>query len=179
MAPLSTLRAKLARRKKSRDRQARLWRKTKKAGHGKAAKRHTKAIRKLRRLIERAKARIRKSSGRGPWAGTQSIVEQEIIPVGREWGIPVTSTKRSETYGNPSSDHWIGNRGAYAVDFATDSNFAFGRAIGEKLGIPYSGSADDYRDFFITRAGNRFRVQIICQTHGTGPHTHVGVRRIS
>lgn len=178
MARLSTLRKKLARRKKSRDRQTRLWEETKEAGHGKAAKRHARAVRKLKRLIEKAKERLSRQTGRGPWAGTQSIIEREVIPVGNEWGIPVTSTKRSETYGNPSSDHWIGNRGAYAADFATDSNYEFGRAIGKALGVPYSGVGDDYREFFITRSGFQFRVQIICQTHGTGPHTHVGIRRV-
>ena len=54
MAPLSTLREKLASRKKARDRQTRLWKRTGKAGHGKAARQNAKAVRKLRRLIEAA-----------------------------------------------------------------------------------------------------------------------------
>lgn len=176
-APLSTLREKLARRKKARDRQSRLWKKTKEAGHGHAAKRHTRAIRKLRRIIAKVIA-SRPKPGEGAWGGSQSIIEQEVIPVGTRQGIPVTSTKRSETYGNPSSDHYVGNTTAYAVDFATDSNYAFGRSIGKALGIAYSGIGDDFRNFYIERAGAQFRVQIICQTHGTGPHTHVGVRRV-
>jgi hypothetical protein len=176
-APLPTLREKLARRKKARNRQAKLWRRTKKAGHGKAAKDHTKAIKKLQRLIRRA-VNAKPKSGQGPWGGCKSIAVNEVIPVGKRWGIPVTSRKRSQTYGNPSSDHYIGNQLAYAVDFATDSNYAFGMAIGRKLGVPYNGINDDYKSFYINRAGHQFRVQVICSTHGTGPHTHVGIRRV-
>jgi lysozyme len=54
-APIPTLRKKLARRRKARDRQARLWKRTGKAGHGKAARRHSRATAYLRRLIRRAR----------------------------------------------------------------------------------------------------------------------------
>lgn len=176
-APLPTLREKLARRQKARRRQAKLWRRTKKAGHGKAAKAHTKAIKKLKRLIRKA-VNARPKSGEGPWGGCKSIADREVVPVGKKRGIAVTSRKRSQTYGNPDSDHYIGNELAYAVDFATDSNYAFGVEIGRSLGVPYNGIQDDYKSFYINRAGHQFRVQIICQTHGTGPHTHVGIRRV-
>lgn len=176
-APLPTLREKLARRKKARKRQAKLWRRTKKAGHGKSAKAHTRAIKKLKRLIRKA-VNAKPKSGEGPWGGCKSIIDNEVIPVGRRWKIPVTSKKRSQTYGNPDSDHYIGNELAYAVDFATDSNYAFGMAIGRSLGIPYNGKQDDYKSFYINRAGHQYRVQVICSTHGTGPHTHLGLRRV-
>lgn len=176
-APIPTLREKLRKRMAARDKQARLWKKTKKAGHGKAAKRHTRAIKKLKKLLKKA-INARPKSGEGPWGGCQSIIEREVIPVGKKWGIPVTSRKRSQTYGNPSSDHYIGNELAYAVDFATDSNYAFGMAIGRALGVPYNGIESDYQSFYINRSGHQFRVQIICQTHGTGPHTHCGIRRV-
>ena len=101
-----------------------------------------------------------------------------MIPVGKRWGIPVTSRKRSQTYGNPDSDHYIGNELAYAVDFATDSNYAFGMAIGRALGVPYNGIESDYQNFYINRAGYQFRVQVICSTHGSGPHCHCGIRRV-
>lgn len=54
-APIPTLRKKLARRRKARDRQVRLWRKTGKAGHGKAARHHSRAIAYLRRLLRRSR----------------------------------------------------------------------------------------------------------------------------
>ena len=137
---------------------------------------HQKAINKLERLIEKEKAR-RPKSGTGAWGGSKSIIVNEVLPVAREWGIPVTSGKRWETFGNPSSDHFMLNRTAFAKDFATDSNYEFGVAIGKALGIGYTGSGSDYASFYIERAGKTFRVQIICGTHGTGPHTHVGIRR--
>lgn len=51
---LDRLRSKLRRRRRSRDRQARLWRRTGRAGHGKAARRHSRAVRYLRSLIRKA-----------------------------------------------------------------------------------------------------------------------------
>lgn len=176
-APIPTLRDKLRKRKAARAKQARLWRKTKKAGHGKAARRQTKAIKKLERLLRKA-VNARPKSGEGPWGGCQSIIQREVIPVGKRWGIPVTSRKRSQTYGNPDSDHYIGNELAYAVDFGTDSNYAFGMAIGRALGVPYNGIESDYQNFYINRAGHQFRVQVICSTHGSGPHCHCGIRRV-
>lgn len=174
-APIPTLRDKLRKRKAARAKQARLWRKTKKAGHGKAARRHTSAIKKLERLLKRAIAR-RPRSGTGSWGGCKSIIDNEVVPVGKEWGIPATSRKRSQTYGNPDSDHYIGNENAYAIDFATDSNYAFGVAIAQELGIPYAGYEDDYKSYYFQRAGKTFRAQIICRTHGTGPHCHLGLK---
>jgi hypothetical protein len=180
MAPLSTLRAKLARRKKARNRQARLWRKTKKAGHGKAAKRHTKAVRKLRRLIEKAKDARRRKSGRGPWGGTQSIVELEVIPVGQKYGAPVTSLKRAAshplTIANPSSDHSALATEAYAVDFGTHDGAPIGYAVASALGIR-GWTPGSYTGYYIERAGKIFRVQILWAVPGHYDHLHVGVRR--
>lgn len=52
---IETLRTKLARRKAARNRQARLWRRTGKVGHGRAARRHSRAVRYLRHLLRRAR----------------------------------------------------------------------------------------------------------------------------
>jgi len=175
-APLPTLRAKRKRRKGQRNKQARKWRRTDKAGHGKLAVAAGKAVKKLERLIRKV-LRRKPASGTGSWGGAKSIIVNEVLPVGKKWGIPVTSKKRWETYGNPGSDHYRGNKDAFAADFATDSNYAFGAALGKALGVSYSGPADDYRSFYIERAGRNFRVQVISGTHGTGPHTHVGVKR--
>lgn len=176
-APLPTLRAKLRKRVERYRRQRAKYGRTKKRGHARAAKGHRRAIKKLKRLIKKA-IKSRPRSGTGDWGGSQSIIVNEVLPVGRKWGITVTSTKRTETFGNPGSDHYVGNTTAYAVDFATDSNYEFGKAIGRSLGIPYQGIQSDYQNFYILRSGRQFRVQIICQTHGSGPHTHVGVRRV-
>lgn len=176
-APLPTLRAKLRKRVEAYRRQRAKYERTKKRGHARAAKGHRKAIKKLKRLIKRA-IKSRPKSGTGDWGGSESIIVNEVLPVGRKWGITVTSTKRTETFGNPSSDHYVGNTTAYAVDFATDSNYEFGKAIGRSLGIPYNGINDDYKNFYILRNGRQYRVQLICSTHGSGPHCHCGIRRV-
>jgi hypothetical protein len=87
----------------------------------------------------------------------------------------ITSRKRWETFGNPSSDHYMRNLFADAVDFATVENHGLKNEIARRLGGPHQ--VDDYENFFIHRKGKRFRVQIIAGTHGTGPHLHVGVSR--
>ena len=180
MAPLSTLRAKLARRKTARDRQARLWRKTKKAGHGKAAKGHSRAVRKLRRLIEKAKARLRRQSGRGPWGGSKSIIDREVIPVAKKYGLPVTSRKRAATHplsiANPGSDHNSANRTAYAADFGTWDGAPAGHGIAHALGIQ-GWQPGFYEGHYIERSGRMFRVQILWAVPGHYDHLHVGVRR--
>ncbi len=53
MATPSTLRAKRRRREAQRDRQIRKWKATRKRGHARAAKRHVRAVRYLRKLIRR------------------------------------------------------------------------------------------------------------------------------
>lgn len=58
-APLPTLRAKLKRRKTQRNKQSRKWRKTGLAGHGRLAKKAAAAVRKLKRLVKRAKLALR------------------------------------------------------------------------------------------------------------------------
>lgn len=179
-APLSTLRAKLARRKKARDRQTRRWRKTKKAGYGRAAKRNSAAVRFLKRLIERVRARLRRQSGRGPWGGSQSIIDLEVIPVATEYGAPVTSLKRAANHplslANPSSDHNAANTTAYAADFGTIDGAPIGYAVAKALGIQ-GWAPGSYTGFYIERAGAMFRVQILWAVPGHYDHLHVGVRR--
>ena len=176
-APLSTLRAKLARRKKARNRQARLWRRTKKAGHGKAAKAHSRAIRKLKGLIRKAKAKP--ASGTGPWAGTKSIVVNEVIPVGKRYGAPITSRKRAANHplsiSNASSDHNAANEDAFAVDFGSYAGEGLALAIAHALGI--SGyTTGNFNAYYIERAGRNFRVQILWAVEAHFDHVHVGVK---
>jgi hypothetical protein len=169
---------------KRRARQVRLYKATGQDGYKKrAAKllkradRQGKAIKKLDKLIDKAR-KAQPESGTGAWGGSKSIVQNEVNTVAHRWGIAKTSAKRWATFGNPGSDHHMLNRTAFAKDYATTNNYAFGVAIGKSLGIDYRGAMDDYKNFYIKRAGKTFRVQIICGTHGTGPHTHVGIRRV-
>lgn len=180
MAPLSTLRAKLARRKKARDRQTRLWKRTGKAGHGKAARRNAGAVRKLKRLIEKAKKRLRRQSGRGPWGGSKSIIDREVIPVATSYGAPVTSTKRAAnhplTIANPDSDHSELATTAYAADFGTFDGAPIGYGVAKALGI-VGWQPGSYTAHYIERAGRVFRVQILWGVSGHHDHLHVGIRR--
>lgn len=179
MPSLSTLRRKLRARKRARDRQARRYRKTGKAGHGKAAKDHARAVRKLRDLIARWIAR-RPESGTGPWAGTKSIATNEVIPVARRYGVPITSRKRAASHplsiSNPSSDHNAANEDAYAVDFGTYDGSALAYAIAHSLGL--SGyTTGNFAGYLIERAGRTFRVQILWAVEGHYDHVHVGIKR--
>ena len=179
MPSLETLRRKLRARKTARDRQARRYRKTGEAGHAKAAKGHARAVRKLRKLIRRHIAR-RPESGTGPWGGSKSIITNEVLPVARRYGVPVTSRKRPAshplTIANPSSDHSALATTAYAVDLGTTSGSALAYAIAHALGIS-NYSTGNYVGHYIQRNGQAFRVQILWAVSGHYDHVHVGIRR--
>lgn len=119
--------------------------------------------------------------GTGPWGGSESVAEATVLQEFVEHGIAPTSTKRWETFGNPGSDHYMGNTTAYAIDGAI-ANWQSGHAaIGQRfaqVGMPLSSAPSDYELCYATAPnGARFRYQGIAATHGTGPHYHGGVRR--
>lgn len=123
----------------------------------------------------------RKYLRRGPlwWGGSRLIYRREVWPIIRDAGIATTSGKRRETFGNPGSDHYFLNLLAYAKDHATANNFALANKIKRRLlRDPDAPANVDYSSFYIRRYGHRYRVQIIAGTHGTGPHLHVGIRRV-
>jgi hypothetical protein len=111
------------------------------------------------------------------WGGGKKIMREKVWPIVRAHGIQTTSGKRSETFGNPSSDHFIGNVYAFAKDYATANNQALAQKIRSKL-TP-GRTHHDYENFYFTYRGRRYRGQIIASTHGTGPHLHVGIKRES
>ena len=130
-------------------------------------------IKNLTKRIQDAKKGINFSPGDPNWGGSRDIFWNEVVPAA---GINPHSTKRSETFGNPDSDHYIGQLLAYAGDFLPSEARAI--AIARRLGIGYNGYADDYKSYYITREGVTFRVQIVASNHGTGPHVHVGIERV-
>jgi hypothetical protein len=134
-------------------------------------RRARRAIRKLKR-IQAASVR----PGSPWWGGGKRIIQEEVWPIVRAAGIRPTSGKRRETYGNPSSDHYYKNVWAFAKDYATASNYALAQRIRKRLDL---GIHSDYAEFYISRYGHSYRVQIIAGTHGTGPHLHVGIKRVS
>lgn len=117
--------------------------------------------------------------GTGAWGGSESIAEATVLQVFIRHGIPRTSFKRWETFGNPSSDHWMGNLTAYAIDGGIASAQWLHTEIAAQFrsaGIPLDATPYDYASRYCTAAGKRFRYQGIAATHGTGPHYHGGVR---
>lgn len=88
--------------------------------------------------------------------------------------IYVSSRKRWLTFGNPGSDHYAGNKLADAVDFRFAEAYGLRNNVMGRFGV---GAVSDYGSYYITHDGLRFRLQPIAETHGTGPHFHLGVRR--
>lgn len=140
------------------------------------------ALSRLRSLLRRLRRKWRSNRvvvepGRPHWGGAQDILENEVDPVADRMGHYETSNKRTETYGNPGSDHHISQVNASAKDYSP--GVAFAVAVAKALGVGYRGYWDDYKLYYIRRAGHTFRVQIIAANHGTGPHVHVGIELIS
>lgn len=114
------------------------------------------------------------------WGGSRAVTNEIVRIVGKR--APVTSRKRAASdplsKANPGSDHNEANTLADAVDFGIAEAYALARELAAKLGAPNQWSGD-YDSFTVRRNGHSYRVQIIAGTHGTGPHLHVGVERIS
>ena len=147
------------------------------------ARRKVKVRRKelagARRGLERARqalARVVKRDAQ--WGGSRGVTNEVIrIVDGR---ARVTSRKRSARHplslANPGSDHSAGNALADAVDFGIAEAHGLKHEISRRLGGP--ATLEDFHSFTTRRGGHAYRVQIIAGTHGTGPHLHVGVRRV-
>lgn len=138
------------------------------------------AWKRIKRRIGKLTRRIAREVRKRAWGGSKWIVAREVRPIVKRHGIRRTSGKRSETFGNPSSDHFVGNPFSYAEDYATANNQALAQEIRSKLD---GGRHRDYESFYIKRRhrtgkAETYRVQIIAATHGTGPHLHVGIRRV-
>ena len=108
------------------------------------------------------------------WGGSRAVTNEVIRIVGAR--ARVTSRKRVVTFGNPGSDHHVSQVTADAVDFDVRNAHDLADEISRKLGGPRDIA--DFQRFTIRRNGRDYRVQIIAAAHGTGPHLHVGVRRI-
>jgi len=143
----------------------------------KAAK--AKTAKRLEQVQYAARVVSRYSPTNALYGGSRGVTNEVIRIVGDR--APITSRKRPASHplslANPGSDHNAANRTADAVDFGIANAYGLAREIAAKLGAPGQWSGD-YDSFIIHRRGKRYRVQIIAGTHGTGPHLHVGVRRV-
>lgn len=115
---------------------------------------------------------------RGAWAGTQSIFTQFVTPFMRRLGLTAGSQKRDYNTGSGRSDHYIGSRRAYAVDYPTYRGGDEARKLARAMGI--SGwRPNTYQSFFVRVDGHRFRVQILWGDRiDHGDHVHVGIKRV-
>ena len=142
-------------------------------------------VRKLTGRIRRKREQRKKfdiSPGYPHYGGCRYIIENEVIPVAKKYGVPVTSRKRPANHplsiSNPGSDHNEANTYADAVDLGTYNGQALAHAIAKALGI--SGfSTGNYNHYFIQRRGHTFRVQILWAVSGHFDHVHVGIKRVS
>ena len=135
----------------------------------------TRAKLALRRAqVAWARRVVARNSASSEWGGSRAVTNEVIGIVGKR--AQVTSRKRTETFGNPGSDHHVSQKLADAVDFGVAEAHWLKNEISRKLGGP--AKLEDYGTFIVKRNGYSYRVQIIAGTHGTGPHLHVGVRRV-
>ena len=114
------------------------------------------------------------------WGGGQSVFAQAITPFMRKRGLKPGSNKRGVIPGSSTaSDHYVGNRDAYAVDYPTFKGEDDARALARRLGIK-GWQPNTYQSFEVRVDGERFRAQILW---GAGidhaDHVHVGLKRIS
>lgn len=118
----------------------------------------------------------------GGWGGSQGVSER-ATSIARSMGIPVTSTKRDlattiRVGSSTGSDHYTGNRNAYAVDYgvrgARGDDLA--RRIADAYGIPRS-SIGTYNRHTITVNGQRYSLQLLWRVSGHYDHVHFGIRR--
>lgn len=128
------------------------------------------------------------SSGRlsfkpgGGWGGSYNLAKG-FAGIAKDLGLGVMSEKRERqhTASGGISDHWVGNKNAYAFDLSNGSSptremDAAARAIMARLGVRYDGKSELVRNVNV----GDYRVQVLYRTHVGGNHfnhIHVGVRR--
>jgi peptidoglycan hydrolase-like protein with peptidoglycan-binding domain len=121
------------------------------------------------------------SAGRG-WGGSEGVADR-AKSIARSMGIPITSTKRDlattrRVGSTTGSDHYTGNRNAYAVDFGVRGSRGddLARRVADAYGIPRS-SIGTYNRHTINVGGQRYSVQLLWRVSGHYDHVHVGIRR--
>lgn len=134
---------------------------------------------KRRAQVAQAERVVARHSVSTEFGGSRAVTDEVIrIVNGR---AQVTSRKRAANHPlsiqNPGSDHSGQNTLADAVDFGIAEAHGLKNEISRKLGGP--AQLADYGTFVTRRNNQSYRVQIIAGTHGTGPHLHVGVKKVA
>jgi hypothetical protein len=189
-----SLLSKLADRARRRKRQLRLFEKDGKVGHRVAAARDGRAMRKLRKLIAKARrlqptlAGVELHStalGRKHWGGGADIMGQFVAPfMLLHYGLRTGSKKRTpqhnaEIGGSPTSDHLTTRVETFACDFPTFDGEAAARALAAAFGY-HDWQANSYDTFDFECGGHTFRLQILWGAGiDHGDHVHVGIELIT
>lgn len=187
---LSRLRQRFAAQAAERRKHKALYKRTHKRGYALAAARDGRAMRKLRKLIAKAKraerhtvAGIRIQStapGRPHWGGGADVMGQFVTPFMLRRGLPKGSGKRTPAHnaavgGSPTSDHLTTHTLTFARDFPTFSGEDDARALAHALGFS-SWQPNSYTTYDKVIDGHTFRFQILWGAAiGHGDHVHVGV----
>lgn len=151
------------------------------APKGKAGRKARRKIKARIRALKRRRRELRKDRFKNE--GATAVIKYEVIPIYEAAGVPVTSRKRWETFGNWLSDHWFGNKDADAADGATHAdNDELGGQVVSNLKNRKS-TMNGFIEFEIQRSHTgsteTYRIQVITEEHGTGPHIHSGCKRVS
>lgn len=144
-----------------------------------------------RMLAVDARGKVRRTGGAGGggrvnagqgWGGSQGVANTAKRLAAR-MGVPVTSQKRSladtvRVGSSTTSDHYVGNRTAFAVDFGVSGRRgeALARSIARAYGIPMS-NLGTFNGSNIRVDGRTYRVQLLWRVPGHFQHVHVGIRR--
>ncbi|WP_342373737.1 LysM peptidoglycan-binding domain-containing protein [Myxococcus stipitatus] len=120
--------------------------------------------------------------GKG-WGGSEGMADA-AKKIAKEMGIPVTSQKRDaqktkQVNSNKGSDHYTGNKKAFAVDFGASGKQGdkLAKAIAKKYGIPES-SIGTYKKHTVEVDGKKYALQLLWKVKGHFDHVHLGIRRL-
>jgi peptidoglycan hydrolase-like protein with peptidoglycan-binding domain len=118
----------------------------------------------------------------GGWGGSEKVANA-AKSIAASMGIPVTSQKRNladtiRVGSSTSSDHYTGNKTAFAVDFgvAGARGDQLARAIAKKYGIP-QGNIGTFNGHVVRINGANYRLQLLWRVAGHFDHVHLGIRR--
>lgn len=121
-------------------------------------------------------------SAGGGWGGSANVANA-AKRIAASMGIPVTSQKRNladtiRVGSSTASDHYTGNKTAFAVDFgvAGARGDQLARAIARKYGIPLS-NIGTFNGHVIRVGGANYRLQLLWRVAGHFDHVHLGIRR--
>lgn len=135
-----------------------------------------------------AKGKVHKPGAAGPisagggWGGSANVANA-AKRIAASMGIPITSQKRNLAQtiaagSSTASDHYTGNRTAFAVDFGVSGarGDQLARAIARKYGIPLS-NIGTFNGHIIRVGGANYRLQLLWRVPDHFDHVHLGIRR--